>query len=183
MKIIDSVRNRWSPVGFSEEKVGIDILETIFEAARWAPSSMNEQPWSYYYAFRGEKGFEKMLECLVPGNRDWAHQAPVLILGVSNLKFRYKDKPNRHAMHDIGAANALLAIQASELGLQAHQMGGFDYEKTLKTFDLALNEVEPATFIALGYPADPETLKEELRKRDTQERKRKDQSGVFKHFI
>lgn len=86
-------------------------------------------------------------------------------------------------MHDTGAANTLLAVQASDLGLQAHQMGGFDIDKTLSTFNLSPEDFEPASFIALGYPAKPDLLDEKLKKRDLQERKRKDPSELFKHFI
>lgn len=183
MKINTSIRNRWSPVGFSNKDISPDILNTIFEAARWAPSSMNEQPWRYYYSFKGEAGFGLMLDCLVEANRDWAKDVPVLILSIANKNFEYKKRPNRHAMHDTGAANTLLAVQASDLGLQAHQMGGFDIDKTLSTFNLSPEEFEAASFIALGYPAKPELLDERLKKRDLQERKRKDHSGLFKHFI
>jgi nitroreductase len=183
MNIINSINKRWSPVGFSKEKLSIEKLNTVFEAARWAPSSMNEQPWNYYYSFKGEAGFERMLDCLVEANREWAKNAPVLILSVANKNFRYKNRPNRHAMHDTGAANSLLAIQAAELGLQAHQMGGFDADRTYKSFNLSPSEFEPATFIALGYPADPENLEEKFKQRDTQERKRKDLASFSKHFI
>lgn len=170
-------------MGFSNKNISPGILNTVFEAARWAPSSMNEQPWRYYYAFKGETGFELMLDCLAEGNRVWAKDAPVLILSLANKFFEYKKRPNRHAMHDTGAANTLLAVQASHMGLQAHQMGGFDIDKTLKTFNLSPSEFEPASFIALGYPANPELLDEKLKERDLQERKRKDPSGLFKHFI
>jgi len=183
MKINTSIRNRWSPVGFSNKDISPDILKTVFEAARWAPSSMNEQPWMYYYSFKGEAGFGLMLDCLVEANREWAKDAPALILSLAKKNFEYKNRPNRHALHDTGAANTLLAVQASELGLQAHQMGGFDIAKTMNTFNLSPSEFEPASFIALGYPANPDLLDEKLRKRDLHERTRKDPAGLFKHFI
>ncbi len=173
MKIIDSILERWSPRAFDNKKVNDDLLYQLFEAARWSPSSMNEQPWSYYYSRKGEDGFERMLDCLVPQNREWGKEASVLVLSVATRNFKYKNRTNRHAMHDTGAANAIMAVQASALGLQVHQMGGFDMEKTMSSFNLSSEDYEPASFIAIGYPGNPDSLSEDLRERELSPRTRK----------
>jgi nitroreductase len=182
MKILDYIKERWSPRAFSNKPIGNDELSAMFEAARWAPSSMNEQPWRYFYALNGDAGFETMLDCLVPQNRQWAKEAPLLILSVAEKTFKYKSLPNRHALHDLGAANTLLAVQAGALGMQAHQMGGFDMEKTLSVFNLSAESHEPASFIAVGYPGDPELLPEELSLRELAPRERNIPDSFIKHF-
>lgn len=177
MKIADLILKRNSPRAYSEGVIGKEMIDSLFGAARWAPSSMNEQPWIYYYATRDNRElFNSFLDCLVPGNSSWAGEADMLILSVARKKFSYNGKPNRHAMHDTGAANTLLALQAAEIGLQAHQMGGFDMNKTLERFGLDSETHEPASFIAVGYQGDPEQLPEELRKRELAPRVRKELS-------
>jgi len=169
------IKKRWSPRAFSSKLVDARTAETLFNAARWAPSSMNEQPWLYFYALREDTGsFNKFVDCLFPGNSIWAREAGMLILSVALKKFKRNDRPNRHAMHDTGAANTLLALQATSMGLQAHQMGGFDLNLTMKTFDLDPEIHEPASFIAVGYEGDPGLLPDELRKRELAPRVRKD---------
>lgn len=176
--IAELVLKRWSPLAFEKTGISSEMVDSLFEAAGWAPSSMNEQPWIYFYALRDEEdNFERLAECLVPGNRLWAKEAAMLVLSVAIKKFSYKERPNRHAMHDTGAANALLALQAASLGLQAHQMGGFDMEKTMALFGLDPERHEPASFIALGYPGDPDLLPDELRKRELSARTRKEISS------
>ena len=181
-KLHDSLKNRWSPRSFLNRKVDDNIIKTLLEAARWAPSSMNEQPWHYFYACKDETGFDKMLDCLVPQNREWAKNASVLLLSVAKKNFSFKSKPNRHALHDTGASNASLAIQAASMGMQAHQMGGFNMEKTLEVFNLSIDEYEPVSFIAVGYPGDPDNLSEELRERELAPRQRKSLDEIVTKF-
>ena len=174
MEILESIKNRWSPRAFSNRKITNDSINLLFEAARWAPSSMNEQPWIYYYTLKDDiDKFNMFLECLVPFNSRWAENAQLLILSVASKKFVYNNSLNRHALHDTGAANSLLAIQAAEMGLQVHQMGGFDMKKTLELFELDPENHEPATFIAVGFPGDPSTLSLELQEREKAARNRK----------
>jgi len=183
MSIIQAIKERWSPRAFSSRPITNREIDSILEAASWAPSSMNEQPWRYFYSFKGEMGFEKMLGCLLPGNSKWAKDAQVLILSVARKNFEYKNRSNRHSMHDLGAANALLALQASSLGFQVHQMGGFDIGKTIETFKLDPELSEPVSFIAAGYPGDPDQLSPELKEMETAARKRKSRGEFGKHFI
>jgi len=173
--IAELINKRWSPRSFDSKPLNHKIAELLFDAARWAPSSMNEQPWIYFYALREDTdSFSMFLDCLVPGNSSWAKDASMLILSVAKKNFRRNDRPNRHAMHDTGAANTLIALQAAALGLQAHQMGGFDHEKTIKSFGLDPAIHEPSSFIAVGYQGDPELLPEDLRRREMAPRVRKE---------
>src|SRR6266852_7961152 len=124
------IRNRWSPRAFSEKPVAPEVLRSLFEAARWAPSSNIEQPWAYLVAAKDDtESFAKMLSVLVEFNANWAKHAPVLALSVAHLKMQRDGKPNRVALHDVGSASAQLTFEANARGLQVHQMAGFDADK------------------------------------------------------
>jgi nitroreductase len=167
------IRSRWSPVAFSAKPVEPEKLRSMLEAARWAPSSFNEQPWRFIVATRDCKGaFERLLDCLIPSNSEWAQKAPVLMLSIAKLHFTHDGKPNRHAFHDVGLAVGNLIFQATALGLSVHQMAGFDVERARKTFALP-DGYEPVGGIALGYATDVEMLPERLQKRQQSPRTRK----------
>ena len=169
--IQDLLARRWSPRVFADEAVPGKILVSLFEAARWAPSAFNEQPWFFLLAAREDRAaFERMLACLTPGNQAWAKGAPVLLLTAARLAFERNAKPNRHALHDLGLAAMSLVVEATARGLMAHQMAGIERETIAKTYDLP-EGVEPVTALALGYPAD--TIPEELREREAAPRSRK----------
>src|SRR5689334_19809323 len=105
---------RWSPYAFADRAVASDDLLALFEAARWAPSSYNEQPWSYLVATRDEpEEFARLLSCLVEGNQAWARAAPVLALGCTSLQFTRNGQPNAAAVHDLGLASAMLVLEAT----------------------------------------------------------------------
>ena len=169
---------RWSPRAFSPDPVPRDQLLQLFEAARWAPSSYNEQPWRYIVATKdNSEHFEKVLSCLVEFNQQWARQAPVLAISIASKTFQKNGKPNRHALHDVGAASAMLSIQATALGLFVHQMAGIDIEKIRQEF--ALNEdEEPVAGLAIGKAGDSETLPEKFREGESKPRTRKPLSEV-----
>lgn len=167
------IKKRWSPRSFAEQEISNDSMETILEAGTWAASSMNEQPWKYVYAFKGSEGFDKLASCLVPGNQSWAQNGAVLLMSLAKKKFDYKDRPNRHAMHDVGAANSTLMLQAADLDIYGHMMGGFDKDKTIAEFNIDTDEWEVACFIVLGYLDEPEKLDEPLRTREKATRSRK----------
>jgi len=174
MDIARLIKTRWSPRAFSDHSISTDEAESLFEAARWAPSSMNEQPWKYYYAFKEDsEQFNIFLNCLKPGNQVWAKHASMLILSTAKKDFDYNGKINRHAMHDAGAANALLCLQANEIGYQAHQMGGFEPDKTYESFRIDSDKYDLVSFIAVGKPGDPSGLPEDLRKSEIKPRGRK----------
>jgi nitroreductase len=167
------IRNRWSPRAFSDKPVAPEVLRSLFEAARWAPSSNNEQPWAYLVAAKDDpENFGKMLGVLVEFNANWAKDAPVLALSVAHLKTQRDGKPNRVALHDVGSASAQLTLEANARGLQVHQMAGFDAEKARQTFAIP-PDWEPVAAMAIGYPGDPESLPEKLRDRELAPRTRK----------
>jgi nitroreductase len=171
--IHDLLRRRWSPLAFSARRVEPATLLTLFEAARWAPSSFNEQPWRFLVATKDEPAeFERMLDCLVPGNQRWAKDAPVLMLSIAARTFTRNNRPNRHAMYDTGAAVMSLIVQATALGLYAHQMGGFSIERAREVYAIP-EEHEPAAAIALGYLGEPDSLAEDLRERELKPAARK----------
>jgi nitroreductase len=147
-------------------------LRSLFEAARWAPSSSNEQPWAYVVATKDDPGnFAKMLGVLVEFNASWANRAPVLALSVAHLTQR-DGKPNRVALHDVGSASAQLTLEANARGLQVHQMAGFDGAKAREMFAIPA-DWEPVAAMAIGFPGNPETLPDKLRERELAPRTRK----------
>ena len=166
------LNQRWSPRAFSERRVEKEKLIALFEAARWAPSCFNEQPWSFIVTTREEPAeYERMLACLVDTNIRWARLAPVLMLSVAKLNFEYNGKPNRHAFHDVGLAVENLIVQASAFGLYVHQMAGYHLDRAREAFAIPATH-EPVAGIALGYLGDPEQLPEDLRDREKAHRER-----------
>jgi len=167
------IRERWSPRAFADKSVPQDVLRSIFEAARWAPSSFNEQPWAFIVATKdGKENFEKMLSVLVDFNVQWAKSAPVLALAVAKLAFANNNAPNRNAQYDTGAATALLSVEATARGLAVHQMAGFDAEKARQAFGVPKGW-ELLAAIAIGYPGDPASLPAPLKDREMAPRTRK----------
>jgi nitroreductase len=167
------IRERWSPRAFADKPVPQDVLRSIFEAARWAPSSNNEQPWAYAVATKDDKeNFEKMLSVLVEFNAQWARSAPVLALAVAKLTFGKNNVPNRNAQYDTGAASALLSMEATAQGLVVHQMAGFDPEKARQIFGIPAGW-EAIAALAIGYPGDPASLSPPLKDREMAPRTRK----------
>src|SRR5215831_6572542 len=171
--IQDLISKRWSPYAFSDRAVSEDDLRSLFEAARWAASSYNEQPWSYIVATReNSEEFERLLSCLVEGNQQWAASAPVLVLGIASLNFSRNGKPNRAAIHDLGQASANLTLEATARGLYVHQMIGILPDKARELYAIP-DAYEPMTAIAIGYLGDPGGFPQELQERDANRRPRK----------
>ena len=171
--IDDLLRRRWSPLAFSEQRVEPEKLCSVLEAARWAASSYNEQPWSFIVATKDNPAeFDRLLGCLAEGNQEWAKNAPVLMLSVAKLYFERNGVENRHAFHDVGAAAALLSIQATANGLFIHQMAGFDVPKAREVYGIS-EGYEPVAAIALGYLEDSKILSEKLQQRENAPRTRK----------
>ena len=171
--IHDLLRRRWSPRAFSDRRVEPDKLRSLWEAARWAASSFNEQPWSFIVATKEDEAeYARLLSCLVEGNIEWAQHAPVLMVSVARLSFEEDGKPNRHAFHDVGQAAANLTVQATALGLMVHQMAGILPDKIRELYGIP-EGYEAVAGIALGYPGDPQALPERLRQRELAPRERK----------
>jgi nitroreductase len=167
------IASRWSPYSFANRSVSDEDLRSIFEAARWASSSYNEQPWSYLVAKKEEADeFGRLLSCLVEGNQKWAKSASVLALGISRLNSARDNEPNRAAIHDLGLASGNLVLEATARGLAVHQMIGILPNKVRELYSVP-EGYEPMTAIAIGYAGDPINLPEELRARDAARRPRK----------
>lgn len=167
------LRQRWSPLAFSSRPVEPEKLRSALEAASWAASSFNEQPWRYLVTTQeAPADFQRLLGCLAEGNQVWAKDAPVLMLSVASLRFARTGAENRHAFHDVGAASANLCTQATALGLFVHQMAGFDVNKAQAEFGIA-EGYEPVAVIALGYRGDPQALSEQLQQREFAPRSRR----------
>lgn len=180
MQLNKAIKNRWSPVAFSDKPVTDEMIALLFEAARRAPSARNEQPWNYYFAKReDEKIFTDLLGLLTGINPDWAKEAQVLIISVLKKNYDYKIRPNGKALHDIGAANISIAIQAAEMGLQVHQMGGFDKEKIAEYLKLDNDNYEPVTVFAVGFPDEKRQPSDILSARKIQSQSRNELS----HFV
>lgn len=170
--ILDLIAERWSPRAFADQPVEQEKLNQLFEAARWAPSSSNEQPWRYIYAHKGTAGYDKLFEALVSGNQEWAKSAPVLGVSIAKMHYDYKNRDNRHAYHDTGMATGMLLIQATYLGLYVHQMGGFSQEKIMELFDIP-EGYEAVAAIAIGYLGDADTLSDKNKESELKPRERK----------
>lgn len=167
------ITSRWSPRAFDSKPVEDEKLEAILEAARWAPSAMNEQPWRFIYATNNNpEQYKKLLSCLVEANQVWAKDAPVLLLTVAKTHYSNFDKANGHAWHDVGMATANMAIQATELDIYMHMMGGFSADIAREALNIP-EGFEAVTMIALGYKGDPEQLSELLKEREGAPRNRK----------
>ena len=167
------IRKRWSPRAFADKPVPQDVLRSLFEAARWAASSFNDQPWSYLVATKDDdENYSKMLSVLMDMNAAWAKNAPVLVISVARRNFKHNNAPNRVALHDLGAANAQLTMEATSRGLVVHQMGGFHVDKARELFGIP-EGWDPVSAIAIGYPGDPEALPEQLQKPEVAPRTRK----------
>jgi nitroreductase len=171
--IHDLIAERWSPVVFDARPVEPTVLLRLFEAARWAPSSFNEQPWSWIVGRKGEgTAWQGVFDCLAEGNKPWAQHAPVLVLGVASRTFARNDKPNRHAFYDLGQAMATLVVQATAEGLVAHQMAGFRPQEARATFAVPETH-EVVVAMALGHLGDAARADDALSARDTGVRSRK----------
>lgn len=170
------VAERWSPYAFSRRLIPRGDLHSIFEAARWAASSFNEQPWRYVVANRDrQEDFERILACLLEGNRAWAREAAALALGCAKTTFSRNGKPNRVAQHDLGLASASLTFEATSRGVSVHQMAGILPDAARAAFSIPA-EFEVVTALALGYRADPGVGAPDLVARDGAERTRRPQA-------
>ena len=177
--ISDSIASRWSPYLFDGRPVPEEDLLSLFEAARWAASSYNEQPWRYLVATKEDPDeFERMLSCLVEGNQGWARHAPVLALGAVSLHFERNGKPNRAAHHDLGLASATLTFEATQRGLLVHQMIGILPDRARELYAIP-EGCEALTGLAIGYLGSTEGAAESLAQRDEAPRSRRPLAESF----
>lgn len=173
------IKKRWSPRSFSDRPIAEDILLSLFEAASWAASSRNEQPWRFIIGVKGQGNtYNLLFDSLVEWNQKWAHTAPVLALGLAKTVSDHKDYPNHYALYDLGQAMATLSIQAMANEIYVHQIGGFDKEKILEHFDLP-NGVEPVVAFAMGYLGEPSALADDFRQMEDKPRSRKELKDII----
>lgn len=171
--VLDEIVERKSRRAYAATPVEEEKIASLFEAARWAPSSVNEQPWVYVYADKSANPdlWSKIFDSLMEGNKIWAKHAPLLIASFARKNFSKNDRPNGAARYDLGAANALLSLQATKLGLNVHQMGGFDQHILMQNLNVP-QHLDAVVVMAVGYLGDAEQLPENLRVREDAPRER-----------
>jgi len=179
-EVLPLILKRWSPYSFDADRsISDSQMDELFEAANWAASAFNEQPWKYVYALRGTEGFEKLWSCLAVGNQAWTKSASVLIAAVKKNTFSKNGKVNTWAAHDLGMANAHLLLQAVHRDIYGHLMAGFDNEKLVELLELEEN-FSPVCMGALGYLGTANNLDESYKERDQRPRSRQDTSEFIK---
>jgi len=174
VKLHDIIQARWSPRAFDPDRqVGHDDLLALLEAAHWAPSCFNDQPWRFVVCNKAadETGWHIALSVLAEKNRRWAKNAPVLMLAVAMENFNHNGQPNRWAMYDTGAASVSLCLQATALGMSVHQMGGFDAEQAREVFKLP-SDCRPMAMMAVGYQAEADVLDDDFKEAELAARSR-----------
>jgi len=177
--IHELLQKRWSPRAFSNKSIEDSILMSLFEAARWAASAMNEQPWRFIYANKANKDtYEKLLSCLADSNKLWAKTAPVLVMTLLKTNFNHNNTKNEWALHDLGLAIGNLTTQASSLDIYIHNMAGFSIEMANNLFDIPIG-IKPITMIAIGYIGNYDLLPEQLKEREVAMQERKPLNELF----
>ena len=170
--VLETIQNRRSKRAYLAKPIEQDKIQSLFEAARWAPSSVNEQPWMYIYATKDQPElWQKLFDSLNENNKIWVKHAPLLILSLARKNFARNDQPNESAKYDLGGANAFLSLQATHLGLNVHQMGGYNRQKAKDNLNIPAT-LELGVIMAIGYPGDPEMLPEHLKQRELAPRHR-----------
>ncbi|HRG11215.1 MAG TPA: nitroreductase family protein [Cyclobacteriaceae bacterium] len=170
--VLAEIKERRSKRAYSTTPVKEETIRSLFEAARWAPSSMNEQPWVYIYAVADNKElWNKIFASLNDSNKIWAQHAPLLVVSLARKTLLRNGVLNGAAKYDVGAANALLSLQATHAGLNVHQMGGYNKQVLIDNLNIPETH-EPTVVMAIGYPGDPESLPENLKTREVAPRER-----------
>lgn len=170
--VLDIISARRSKRAYSDAPVSSAIIQSLFEAARWAPSSMNEQPWVYVYATPDQPELrDKILKSLNESNKIWARFAPLLVVSLARKTLIRNGAPNGSARYDVGAANALLSLQATHYGLNVHQMGGYNRQTLIENLNIPESH-EPVVIMAIGYPGDADALPDQLKAREVAPRER-----------
>lgn len=174
------IKDRRSIRAFARKLVEDEKIKSLFEAARWAPSSANEQPWFYIYAMQEQALWDSLFDVLDEGNKIWVAHAPLLMVSLARKTFDKNGKENFYAFHDLGAANAFMSLQAVSLGLQIHQMGGFNHEALRNSIRIPEN-FHVGSMIAAGYPGELNALPEHLQQREVAARERFKQEEFVKN--
>lgn len=170
--ILEIIKNRRSRRAYSTAPIEPEKIKSLFEAARWAPSSVNEQPWTYIYATKDQSElWDKIFSSLNDGNKSWAKDAPLLLVSLVRKTHLQNERLNNSAKYDLGAANAFLSLQATHLGLNVHQMGGFNQQVLRENLNIP-ETYEVGVIMAIGYPGSVDQLPLPLQERELTPRKR-----------
>jgi nitroreductase len=181
MTINKALSGRWSPVAFSDRVPERETIALLFEAARWAPSSYNAQPWRFIYGFKGDDVYPMLFGLINETNQLWAKTAPVLILSIAEMIPPGRSSVNKYAFHDTGMAVGNLLAQATDMGLFVHQMGGYDHQSARTVLNLP-ETYEPVAMMVVGYKGDSNILPENIAAREKQKRVRNPlETFVFNH--
>ena len=159
------ILNRWSPRSMTGEELDNEEIMSLFEAARWAPSSYNNQPWRFIYAKRNTEHWDRLFNLLAEGNRAWAENSALLVVVISRKNFEYNEKPARTHQFDAGSAWENLALEAFSRGIVAHGMQGFDYDKARIDLEIP-TDFEVMAMIAIGKKGPRENLSPELQEKE-----------------
>ncbi len=165
------LKERWSPRSFTGQMVDKETLQRIFEAARWTPSSSNDQPWRFIVGTKGDKTWDMIMETLVEFNQKWAKLAPVLALSIGKKISDKNGRPSRTFIYDVGQSVAHITFQAMHEGLFVHQMGGFSAQKAAEIFNIP-EDYQAITAFAIGHKGSPDLLDEDFAEMEKSERKR-----------
>ena len=166
------IEQRWSPRAFDNKLVAAEKIGSILEAARWAPSAFNEQPWRFIVGQKGDATYDNILNSLIEWNQLWAGKAPVLILNIAKKTFTHNNKPNVTFKYDLGQAVGLMIMEIVNQGLVSHQMSGFDPKKASELLNIP-NDYQAVSVTAIGYMGNIENLSEDMAKIETKPRERK----------
>ncbi len=170
--INDLSRERWSPRAFADRPVETRHAASLLEAARWAPSAMNEQPWRFIIGMKGDSTWDHLYATLIGWNQQWANRAPMLLLVIGKERYGSNEKNNDFHTYDCGQAMAHITLEATNLGLFTHQIGGFSAEKAVEMFEIP-EGYNPIAMMAIGYYGNPDALPEEMKQREIASRDRK----------
>lgn len=179
--INDTIANRWSGRAYdASQVVSHEQMIALLEAARWAPSCYGDQPWRFVVLNKNTdpQSWQQAFDCLSPGNQTWAINAPVLLVICADSLFQHNQQPNRWAQYDTGAAVENLCLQATSMGLMAHQMGGFNADAARQSFIIP-EQYTLMAIVSIGYPAQIETLEGEVLTRETAQRTRRQLNELF----
>ncbi len=177
-EIVEYIADRWSPRAFdAAKKIENNTVMSLLEAARWAPSAFNEQPWRFMVGHRGDKTFDKILSTLIEWNRQWAAAASVLVLNMGKKTFAKNGKQNVTFKYDVGQAVAFMLIEAMHQGIISHEMSGFDNAEASRLFAIP-DDFQPISVTAFGYFGNTDGLPEDMRKVEVSNRSRKNIDAI-----
>ncbi len=176
LPLADVIRRRWSSVALSDATLDQQTIDTLFEAARWAPSCYNDQPWRFVYAEKGDVNRAALESLLMEGNA-WAKQAGLLVIGFARKNLTRNEKPNAFHFYDLGCATGFLVLQATAMGLASHQMAGYAMDKANAALGVP-DTYAPGAMIAIGHQGESSLLNDAAKQRETSPRQRNAREAI-----